>query len=601
MEGTSLVAELSSITSWNDAATEKTVLDSISIDAPWALVEELVETVRLSGSEEERKAFEMIISRLKSWGVPYTLHEPEAFISYPLAATVRSLGENGKSFRAKTAAMSVSTDGQEIEGELIYIPGNKAVGYAPADIFAAGVDLEENVVRGKIVITEGMALPGKVTDLIKNGALAGIFVNPGENIHEGICTPIWGTPDLDNYTMQPTIPVTAVNNPHGLELIELAKAGARIALSTTLETKWRTIPILVADIKGTVEPDKYVLLHGHVDGWHHGAGDNITGDATIAEIARVFNENKGLLKRSLKLAWWSGHSHGRYAGSTWFADAFAIDLANNALAQVNCDSPGCRWADTYNHLTSFTEANGLVSSAISDITGIVPETERPVRAGDYSFNGIGISGFYMLSSTMSEETRAEKKYYSVGGCGANIEWHTEDDLIHILDKDILLRDIRMYAGSVLRVINAPIVPFDFTAVAAEFRATLESYQAAADGVFDFAPSFDAVTKLDEALAAFYAAVPANLEAGSADSIKRNNAQLRLARILIPVNYSRAEAFHHDPALPVKALPDLAPALTAGAVKDDVAARGILRASLVRGQNRLVWALQLATETVVAAS
>jgi hypothetical protein len=120
-------------------------------------------------------------------------------------------------------------------------------------------------------------------------------------------------------------------------------------------------------------------------------------------------------------------------------------------------------------------------------------------------------------------------------------------------------------------------------------------------VFDFAPSFDAVTKLDEALAAFYAAVPANLEAGSADSIKRNNAQLRLARILIPVNYSRAEAFHHDPALPVKALPDLAPALTAGAVKDDVAARGILQSSLVRGQNRLVWALQLATETVVAAS
>ena len=273
------MAELSAITSWNDPATEKTVLDSISIDAPWALVEEMVQTIRLSGSEEERKAFEMIISRLESWGVPYTLHEPEAFISYPLAATVRSQGENGKSFRAKTAAMSVSTDGQEIEGELIYIPGNKAVGYAPADIFAAGVDLEENVVRGKIVITEGMALPGKVTDLIKNGALAGIFVNPGENIHEGICTPIWGTPDLDNYTMQPTIPVTAVNNPSGLELIEFAKTGGRVALSTTLETRWRTIPVLVADIKGTVEPDKYVLLHGHVDGWHYGAGDNITGDA----------------------------------------------------------------------------------------------------------------------------------------------------------------------------------------------------------------------------------------------------------------------------------------------------------------------------------
>lgn len=595
------MAAVTAVSTWTDKTAEQTMLDSISIEAPWSLVEDMVQTIRLSGTGEERRAFEMIIARLTEWGVPYTLHEPEAFISHPLAATVRTTGADSKSFRAKTAAMSVSTDGQEIEGELIYIPGNRGVGYSPADIFAAGVDLDENSVEGKIVITEGMALPGKVTDLIKNGALAGIFVNPGANIHEGICTPIWGTPDLDNYMDQPTIPVAAVNNPSGLELIELAKSGVRVALSTTLETKWRTIPILVADIKGTIEPDKYVLLHGHVDGWHYGAGDNITGDATIAEIARVFNENKGLLKRSLKLAWWSGHSHGRYAGSTWFADEFAIDLANNALAQVNCDSPGCRWADTYNHLTTFSEARGLVHSAISEITGIVPEMERPVRAGDYSFNGIGISGFYMLSSTMSEATRAEKEYYSVGGCGANIEWHTEDDLIHILDKDILLRDIRMYAGSILRVINAPVVPFDFTAVASEFRETLSSYQAAADDLFDFAPAFAALSSLDAALSAFYSSVSGDLEVGSAEAMLRNNAQLRLARILIPINYSRAEAFHHDPALPVKALPDLAPALTAPTVKDDVAKRGILRTSLTRGQNRVVWALQMAAETVAAVS
>jgi hypothetical protein len=362
----------------------------------------------------------MITTKLDAWGIPYTLHEPECFISHPLAATVRTLGPDGKSYRAKTVAMSLNTDGQEIEGELIYIPGTAGQGYKAGDIFSAGVNLQERSIEGKIVITEGMAAPGKVRDLMRGGALAGVFVNPGQNIHEGICTSIWGTPDLDNHGDQPTIPAIAVNNPSGLELIEHAKVGGSIALSTTLETRWRTIPVLVADVKGTVEPEKYVLLHGHLDGWHYGAGDNITGDVTIAEVARVFNENRGSLKRSLKAAWWSGHSHGRYAGSTWFADEFAIDLAHNCLAQVNCDSPGCRWAETYNDLSALTEAFDFVTNTISDVTGITPEPSRPPRAGDYSFNGIGISSFYMLSSTMSAEAREEKGYYPVGGCSGNI-------------------------------------------------------------------------------------------------------------------------------------------------------------------------------------
>jgi N-acetylated-alpha-linked acidic dipeptidase len=586
-----------SFTSWSDPATEKTILDSISIDEPWALVEEIVKYVRLSGTEEERKAFDAIMERLDAWGVPYTLHEPMAFISHPLAATVRTLGPDGKDFRAKTVAMSVSTDGAEIEGQLVYIPGKAGTGYKAGDIFASGVDVEGGGLAGKIAITEGMAAPGKVADLIKAGAIAGVFVNPGTYIHEGICTTIWGTPDLYNQHNQPSIPAVAVNNSDGLALIEHAKAGGSIALSTTLETGWRTIPILVADVKGTVDPDKYVLLHGHVDGWHYGAGDNATGDATLAEIARVFNEHKDLLKRSLKLAWWSGHSHGRYAGSTWFADTFGIDLANNCLAQVNCDSPGCRWAVTYNNLTTFPEAVDFVNQVIPDTTGISPETDRPIRAGDYSFNNIGITGFYMLSSTMTDEDRAAKNYYAVGGCGANIQWHTEDDLMFILDKEILLRDIKMYAASVLRVINAPVVPFNFLGETSDIREALDRYQAAAEGFFDFGPTYAALDSLERALDAFYRGIPADIEVASPEAARINAAQLRLARILIPINFTRAEPFFHDPALSVPPLPNLSPALGAKEAADDPAKAGVLRATLTRGQNKVVWALQLARETV----
>ena len=582
---------------WSDPALERELLTHVSLDVPWSIVEQFSRLVRLSGSPEERQAVELLVEHLRSWGVPHRLYEPVCLISIPLGATLRSLEPGGRTYRAKTVSMSVSTGGEELTSELIYIPG--AGGMQTGDVFSAGVDLGQWDVRGKIVLTEGMASPGKVNDVMNAGALAGIFINPGTYIHEGICTTVWGTPDLDSLQRQPSIPVVAVNRQDGHELIALAQRGGRVALSTTLDTGWRPIPVLVADIPGRLVPEEFVLLHGHLDSWHVGIGDNATGDATMLELARVFWHQRERLARTLRIAWWSGHSHGRYAGSTWYADTFAFELARSCVAQVNCDSPGCRWADTYNELTAMSETEPFVDTVIRETTGIVPSPERPPRAGDYSFNQIGITSFYMLSSTMSEEARRQRGYYPVGGCGGNIQWHTEDDTLEIADPDNLLRDMRMYAASLLRVLNAPVHPFDWTRTTDEFRQTLGRYQAAAGGAFSFAPALQAVDALEQAIDRLYRSI--SPESPDSPAMRRINAvQRRLARILVPVNYSRMAPFWHDPALNVPPLPDLAPALALPGAKDDPGRRGILVAHLTRGQNRLLWALEQARELGEAA-
>jgi N-acetylated-alpha-linked acidic dipeptidase len=588
------------ITAWQDPALERDVLESISLDAPWAAVERFSTLVRLSGSDQEREAVGYLIDRLTAWGVPHTLHEPTCFISIPLEATLRVDEEDGTRFRAKTVAMGVSTDGEEISGELVYVPPR--IREDVADDWSYGLDFTGIDAAGKIVIADGMAAPGRVLDVMATGALAGIFINPGEAIHESICTTIWGTPDLDSAERQPTIPVLGVNQRDGQELIAVAREGGRVAFSTRVDTGWRAIPILVAEIPGSEIPEEFALLHGHIDSWHEGVGDNATGDATMLELARVFwhLQNRDRLARSLRIAWWSGHSHGRYAGSTWYADAFGLELARGCVAQVNCDSPGCRWATTYNELTAMSETEPFVDNVIQATTGITPQTERPPRAGDYSFNGVGISSFYMLSSTMSPEARAEKGYYPVGGCGANIAWHTEDDTLEIADRDTLLRDMRMYAASLLRVLNAPLHPFDWRNTMREFQTTIERYQAAAGDAFDFAPSRAAIAELDAALARFYASAPADASPDSPEARRFNHAQRQLARLLVPVNYSRETPFHHDPAMEVPPLPDLAPALMLPAAKGDTARRGIINAHLMRGQNRLVWTLEQAQGVVESA-
>src|SRR5712692_8635592 len=111
-----------------------------------------------------------------------------------------------------------------------------------------------------------------------------------------------------------------------------------------------------------------------------------------------------------------------------------------------------------------------------DATGQASAGERPHRAGDWSFNNLGISGFFMLFSTMPKALREAKDYYPVGGCGANIAWHTEDDTLEIFDERILDRDLKAYVTAVVRALNAPVHPLDFRAATREFAQTVAQYQ-----------------------------------------------------------------------------------------------------------------------------
>ena len=61
--------------------------------------------------------------------------------------------------------------------------------------------------------------------------------------------------------------------------------------------------------------------------------------------------------------------------------------------------------------------------------------------------------------------------------------------------------------------------------------------------------------------------------------------MELARVLVPINFTRASRFRHDPALTIPPLPTIA---TATELNDfDEATLGFALNQLTRGQNRLV--------------
>ena len=106
---------------------------------------------------------------------------------------------------------------------------------------------------------------------------------------------------------------------------------------TSVDTSWRPIPELVADLD--VDGRDYVMFSGHVDSWHYGAMDNASANATMIETARMLADNRESLRRGVRFAFWSGHSHARYAGSTWFADTTGSICASGALRMSTLIQP----------------------------------------------------------------------------------------------------------------------------------------------------------------------------------------------------------------------------------------------------------------------
>jgi len=570
---------------FTDPKLESVARDAIAVDEPERLLARFATLTRESGTPDEHAAADYIAERLRALGVPFTVHRPDLFLSIPERA---ELHVEGDAIRCRPPAFARSTGGAEMSGAICYVPSTYAGG--TGDLFdtpsAASASLASDPVAGRVVVTEGYSMPGTVQAFERRGAIAQIFIHPGQDIHEGICTSIWGAPTPAALPAKPRTPVVCVNQPDGQRLIALASQGSpRATIRTWLREGWAPCPLLLAEIRGADDPDEFLLVHGHYDSWYVGIGDNATGDATLLELARVLHGLRGKLKRSVRIAWWPGHSTGRYAGSTWYADHFADDLDEWCIAHLNIDSPGCRDATAYEEVMWMAEASAVCTCAIADALGVRATGMRPLRAGDYSFNQFGPTAFYMLLSNIPIAERKARGYYAVGGNGGSPTWHTPNDLPPVADPAILRRDLAVYLTTIVRVVNAPVYPFDYSAAIDEIATAVADYAARAKGRIDLDPVLRDLEMVNAAYVRWRADADRRATWGDADERRQAGATLRrLARILVPINYARGERFDHDPAIKLPAVPRLEPAVRLAETPDDQ--QPFMRTALIRERNKI---------------
>jgi len=111
-----------------------------------------------------------------------------------------------------------------------------------------------------------------------------------------------------------------------------------------LEFNWGLAPALnvIAVMKGSAEPEQWVLRGNHHDAWVNGADDPVSGAVAVMEEARAVAELAkagSRPRRTIVYALWDGEEPG-LLGSTEWAETHAEELRAKAVAYINSDSNG---------------------------------------------------------------------------------------------------------------------------------------------------------------------------------------------------------------------------------------------------------------------
>jgi hypothetical protein len=517
----------------------------ITVEAMDVELDSIVQYDRLSGSPGEIAAVNYLVRTLEAEGIEVKVDTFLAFISDPVSATVEVPGTD---FAPEAITTSGSGDVQNLHAPLVDLG---TLGDLPPFLTETGERLvldadgpsgSEEIpaypdVQGRIALVTGQPRPDPVIQLSLMGAVGVVFVNPEERLNDLTTTSVWGTPSLRNYHRIPTLPVAQVKRSDGDRLRSMMEAGAvQLRMSTETRTGWKPLHLAVATIPGPTPDAPFVLAGGHLDAWYYGGTDNAGANVAMLEMARAFSRHQDQLLRGLVVAWWPGHSNGRYAGSTWYVDQTFDELRRRALAYVNFEGLGQIDAKRFGAAAT-ASLTWLAQSVVGEGVGESIRPGFPGRNSDQSFNGVGLPLLQLNHSRLSED-------------GGYWWWHTPDDTRDKVDAQVLKTDADLYADALSRLLAEPSFPVSLSATVERLGGLLRNRQEQAGDHFDLS---EALTRQRE-LVLLMDWVETSLPSEGIPEV-----DLALVAILRPLHrvlYTNLGPYHPDPAVTMGALPGL---------------------------------------------
>lgn len=251
-----------------------------------------------------------------------------------------------------------------------------------------------------------------------------------------------------------------------------------------LDFDWSQRPVydVIATIPGAQFPDQWVIYGNHHDAWVNGASDPLSGASSLLETARVLAElrRQGWRpRRTIVFALWDAEEFG-LVGSTEWVEKSRRELSRKLVAYINSDSNG---RGTINAGGSHS-LEAFSAEVLRDVRDPVNgksllDSRHDRTRDDFRLSALGAGSDYV---PFLHHAGIASLNFGFGGADLGGVYHSIYDTFawftRFGDPDLLYGKAlsQVTLTTLLRLAEAPLLPFEFTALARTISRYLEEIQ-----------------------------------------------------------------------------------------------------------------------------
>jgi len=451
------------------------------MDIAWNLTDRI--GPRLTGSEGLKKAYDWTSSQMREWGLANVEVKPwgefgdgwdvrksyvamtapyyQAIIGIPKAWTP---GTNGL-LKAEVIYVEISEEADlnnykgKLKGKIVMLPTAieaKTTFEADARRFTADelASMEQRNVSSSSNFSAQSISDYRRVARMRNAAYE-FFKQEGVamvlNTHRGGGQGTFFTSNGARSDPNP-LPEMEIAPEHYNRMVRLAMKGEPVMVEADTKTVFHKKDQqgynVIAEIPGS-DPNlkgEVVMLGAHLDSWFAGTGatDNAAGSATMMEAIRILKESGVPLKRTVRIALWSGEEQGIYGSRNYVQQTFMNDGTPNAAHE--------KFSAYFNMDNGTGAIRGIYLQSNEAVRPIFTEWFKPFEEVDAStitirntggtdhlaFDGVGLPGFQFIQDPIDYSTRTH---------------HTNMDLFERLQVADLKKNAVIIATMVMQTAN----------------------------------------------------------------------------------------------------------------------------------------------------
>lgn len=290
---------------------------------------------RMAGTEAEARARDWAVAKFKAIGLENVRVEPFTIPGWERGQETASIVSPFPQLLEITAlGYSVATPANGIEAEVVYFPELEALQKTTEDLTGKIAFIDGRMKKapdGAGYGPAGMKRRIGASEAAKHGAVAVLIRSVGTDSHR---FPHTGgmryAPDV------PKIPIAAMSGPDADQMERIFSRDEKITVKMTLspiDTGDRPSGNVIGEIIGTEEPEKIVVIGGHLDSWDLGTGaiDDGAGIGITAGAAKVIIESGLKPKRTIRVIAYGAEEIGLLGGFA-YRDKYKAELDSHVMA-----------------------------------------------------------------------------------------------------------------------------------------------------------------------------------------------------------------------------------------------------------------------------